>query len=81
MKISARQSLRIFKRVKMTANVGENPAIIAIHPKKLPDIPGVESFQGEWFHSARWDHDYDLRRGWEVAKLPMDRKISLHQKG
>ncbi|MCK0538389.1 flavin-containing monooxygenase [Alcanivorax quisquiliarum] len=27
---------------------------------KLPDIPGVENFQGKTFHSARWDHDYDL---------------------
>lgn len=25
-----------------------------------PDIPGVDSFQGETFHSATWDHDYDL---------------------
>lgn len=28
---------------------------------KLPDIPGVERFQGKTFHSAQWDHDYDLR--------------------
>ena len=27
---------------------------------KLPDIEGIESFQGELFHSARWDHDVDL---------------------
>lgn len=27
---------------------------------KLPDIPGVDSFQGKTFHSARWDHAYDL---------------------
>jgi cation diffusion facilitator CzcD-associated flavoprotein CzcO len=26
----------------------------------LPDIPGLESFPGEIFHSARWNHDYDL---------------------
>jgi cation diffusion facilitator CzcD-associated flavoprotein CzcO len=25
-----------------------------------PDIPGLESFQGTTFHSARWRHDYDL---------------------
>ena len=27
---------------------------------KLPDIDGIESFQGELFHSARWNHDVDL---------------------
>ena len=25
-----------------------------------PDVPGIESFQGPAFHSARWDHDVDL---------------------
>jgi cation diffusion facilitator CzcD-associated flavoprotein CzcO len=27
---------------------------------KLPDIEGIETFQGELFHSAQWDHDVDL---------------------
>ncbi len=27
---------------------------------QLPDIPGVASFTGRTFHSAQWDHDYDL---------------------
>ncbi|QZY29763.1 flavin-containing monooxygenase [Nocardioides coralli] len=27
---------------------------------KLPDIDGIAGFQGELFHSARWDHDVDL---------------------
>ncbi len=26
----------------------------------LPDIPGLDSFEGNVFHSARWDHDHDL---------------------
>lgn len=26
----------------------------------LPEAPGLESFSGHWFHSARWDHDYDF---------------------
>jgi cation diffusion facilitator CzcD-associated flavoprotein CzcO len=26
----------------------------------LPDIPGLESFEGNAFHSATWDHDHDL---------------------
>ena len=27
----------------------------------LPKIKGIESFKGEMFHSARWNHDYDLK--------------------
>lgn len=25
-----------------------------------PQIPGIEDFSGAYFHSARWNHDYDL---------------------
>ena len=32
----------------------------------LPDIPGIDSFAGPAFHSARWRHDVDLR-GLRVA--------------
>src|SRR5437667_215487 len=28
----------------------------------IPDIPGLERFRGERFHSARWNHDVDLSR-------------------
>ncbi|MGY2060434.1 flavin-containing monooxygenase, partial [Nocardia gipuzkoensis] len=28
---------------------------------KLPDIPGVDSFAGITMHTARWDHEQDLR--------------------
>jgi cation diffusion facilitator CzcD-associated flavoprotein CzcO len=35
---------------------------------KLPDIPGLERFQGRTFHSARWDHGYDLQ-GKRVAVI------------
>src|SRR5687768_16304414 len=34
----------------------------------IPALPGLESFQGRAFHSARWDHAYDLR-GRRVAVL------------
>jgi cyclohexanone monooxygenase len=27
---------------------------------KMPDIEGIETFQGELFHSAQWNHDVDL---------------------
>ncbi|MDX6739413.1 NAD(P)/FAD-dependent oxidoreductase [Actinocorallia sp. A-T 12471] len=26
----------------------------------VPDLPGLETFAGKAFHSARWDHDHDL---------------------
>lgn len=26
----------------------------------LPEAPGLETFSGHWFHSSRWDHDYDF---------------------
>ncbi|MEU6773282.1 NAD(P)/FAD-dependent oxidoreductase [Streptomyces sp. NPDC046759] len=35
---------------------------------KIPEIPGLASFPGKVFHSARWDHDYDLR-GKRVAMV------------
>jgi cation diffusion facilitator CzcD-associated flavoprotein CzcO len=30
-----------------------------LHEPNLPDLPGLDSFEGNAFHSARWDHDYD----------------------
>ncbi len=33
-----------------------------------PEIEGLESFEGEVFHTARWNHDYDLR-GKRVAVI------------
>ena len=35
---------------------------------RIPDLPGLEHFEGETFHSARWDHDYDLA-GKRVASI------------
>jgi cation diffusion facilitator CzcD-associated flavoprotein CzcO len=32
----------------------------ALAEPSLPDIPGIESFSGELFHSAQWNHDADL---------------------
>jgi cation diffusion facilitator CzcD-associated flavoprotein CzcO len=31
-----------------------------LHVPKTPDIPGVRTFAGSLFHSARWDHSVDL---------------------
>jgi len=33
-----------------------------------PDIPGLDAFEGTIFHSARWDHDHELR-GERVAVI------------
>jgi cation diffusion facilitator CzcD-associated flavoprotein CzcO len=32
----------------------------ALHIPAMPDIPGLDTFRGRRFHSARWDHDYDF---------------------
>lgn len=34
----------------------------------MPDIPGLKDFKGEIFHSAQWNHDYDLK-GKNVAVI------------
>ncbi len=35
---------------------------------KVPDLPGLDTFKGAVFHSARWDHDFDLA-GKRVAAI------------
>ena len=44
------------------------PAVGQLSRPVLPDIPGRETFAGPAFHSARWDHDIDLR-GKRVAVI------------
>ncbi len=36
-------------------------AIGGLHRPAIPALPGIESFAGPSFHSARWDHGLDLR--------------------
>ncbi len=36
-------------------------AVGQLNQPRLPDIPGRDSFAGESFHSARWNHDVDLK--------------------
>jgi cation diffusion facilitator CzcD-associated flavoprotein CzcO len=38
------------------------PAAGPLLEPRLPDLPGLEGFRGAAFHSARWDHSYDLAR-------------------
>ena len=43
----------------MTANflvAGQGP----LSEPALPEVPGLEDFEGTAFHSAQWDHDHDL---------------------
>lgn len=35
-------------------------AVGALSEPRVPDLPGLESFKGRLFHSAAWDHGYDL---------------------
>jgi cation diffusion facilitator CzcD-associated flavoprotein CzcO len=44
------------------------PAVGQLSRPARPSIPGIESFRGQAFHSAQWDHGYDLR-GKRVAVI------------
>ncbi len=54
-------------RWRITTPAGEISARILINAggaladPALPAIPGLDDFPGTAFHSARWDHDHDLR--------------------
>lgn len=52
-------SLRTSTGETVTARVVASGVGGLVDPK-LPAIPGLETFQGKMFHTARWDHDYDL---------------------
>src|SRR3712207_5577164 len=39
---------------------------------RMPEIEGIDTFQGEVFHSARWNHDVDLT-GKRVAVVEIGR--------
>ncbi len=59
--VSTRDGRRFSARVLVSGMGGlSNPA--------YPELPGLESFQGEKFHSAHWNHEYDLR-GKRVAVI------------
>ena len=44
------------------------PAVGQLNIPAIPDIPGLDSFGGPAFHTARWDHGTDLR-GKRVAMI------------
>lgn len=43
-------------------------AVGQLNRPKLPDIDGLDTFSGPWFHSANWDHGVDFR-GKKVAAI------------
>jgi cation diffusion facilitator CzcD-associated flavoprotein CzcO len=49
------------------ANILVN-AIGQLNRPRLPSVPGLDSFRGIMFHSARWNHDFDLS-GLRVAVI------------
>jgi cation diffusion facilitator CzcD-associated flavoprotein CzcO len=57
---------------EITTSQGEFTAEIvisgtgALADPAIPELPGLDRFQGKVFHSAQWDHEHDLR-GREVA--------------
>ncbi len=54
------------QRWRITTSEGEYDAqvlVSAVGPLTepvLPDVPGIDTFEGQLMHSARWDHSYDL---------------------
>lgn len=51
--VTTRQGLRVLARYVVLAT---GP----LHVPAIPNLPGLDRFQGKVFHSARWDHAYDL---------------------
>lgn len=47
-----------------TESVEEYAAVVSavgqLNRPLMPEIPGIETFAGPWFHSARWDHSVEL---------------------
>jgi cation diffusion facilitator CzcD-associated flavoprotein CzcO len=54
------------RRWRLTTAAGELTADVtvlgvgALSEPRMPDIPGLDTFEGAAFHSATWDHDRDL---------------------
>lgn len=52
---------------KLTTNLGTywaKTVVFATGPiteSQIPKLEGIETFKGEMFHSAHWNHDYDLK--------------------
>lgn len=49
-----------------------------LNKPKLPGIPGIDTFKGEVFHTARWDYDY-TGGSWEKPELTRlaDKRVAI----
>lgn len=49
-----------------------------LNKPKLPGIPGIETFKGHMFHTARWDYDY-TGGNWEKPELTKlaDKRVAI----
>jgi cyclohexanone monooxygenase len=62
------------QRWRLRTSAGELEARVLLaatgpwHEPVLPDVPGLDRFEGVGFHSSRWDHAHDLR-GRRVAVI------------
>ena len=52
----------IYKAKTLVSGLGQ------LNRPKWPEIKGIETFKGHSFHSAQWDHDYELK-GKKVAVI------------
>ncbi len=51
-----------------------------LHQPRIPDIPGLETFDGAAFHSARWDESVPLNgRRIAVDRHRVDRRADRHR--
>ncbi len=54
-----------------SGNMKANKIIMGVgylHEPIIPDLPGIDSFNGELFHSSQWDHECDMK-GKRVAVI------------
>lgn len=57
----------VAQRWRVRTSAGEYEAQVLVagtgpwHEPVYPDLPGLDDFAGEVFHSSRWNHDHDLR--------------------
>jgi cation diffusion facilitator CzcD-associated flavoprotein CzcO len=56
---------RVWTTTAADGRAWESDAVIVatgqLHREAVPRIEGIGTFAGHTFHSARWDHDYELR--------------------
>lgn len=57
---TVRTRMKEGKEERLTSNAVVS-AVGQLNQPQLPDIPGLGSFKGPAFHSARWDHSVDLK--------------------